>query len=236
MTGPRTINDRALTLDRGLQILKLLASSDQDLSVAAVARAAGLHRQAVYRLLGTLEEHSLVVRSSTGRYRIGLGTLGLAGPSVTRLQEAVRPSLRQLAKNCRSTAFLAAREGNEVVALLVVEPLTTDFHIAYRMGARLPITKGAGGQAILSGLEPGEFETEEIAAARAAGVAVTRAHITLGAIGVAAPIRLRSAEASDASVGVVTLMDVADLDRMKEAVVTAARKIDRVLWADTLSN
>jgi DNA-binding IclR family transcriptional regulator len=222
-----TANDRAMTLDRGLQVLKLLAASEQELSVAEIARGAGLHRQAVYRLLGTLMDHALAVQSSPGRYRLGFGTLNLIGPLASRVQDIMRPHLRALADACRSTAFLFVAEGDEAVVVLVVPPSTTDVHLAFTQGARYPLNRGAGSVAILAGRDPGPLETEDVSEARRTGVAVTAGHLNRGAVGVAVPLRSQSWMMVDSSIGVATLMDGADLDLMKQAVIAAADTVNR---------
>jgi DNA-binding IclR family transcriptional regulator len=222
-----TPNDRAMTLDRGLQVLKLLAASEQDLSVAEIARAAGLHRQAVYRLLGTLVDHALAVQSSPGRYRLGFGTLNLTGSLVPRLQDVIRPHMRALAEACHATAFFFVREGDEAVVVLLTPPQTTDVHLTFSQGARYPLNRGAGGVAILATREPGPLETDDVREARRTGVAVTAGQLHRGAVGVAAPLLSQSWMRVDSSIGVATVSDGADLEQMKQAVLAAADTINR---------
>ena len=65
------------TLDRGLSLLEVLAAAPRPLTIAQVAEAAGLHRSIVYRLLRTLEEHRLVSRDDSDRFRLGYGLVAL---------------------------------------------------------------------------------------------------------------------------------------------------------------
>jgi hypothetical protein len=99
-----------------------------------------------------------------------------------------------------ATAHLTIAEGDEALALVVVEPTWTDFHVAYRSGARHPLEQGASGRAILAG-RAGSFEP-----------VVSDGEIQPGAHGVALPIKppVEAAEADEArpveaSVGVVAL-------------------------------
>lgn len=225
-TAP-TANDRAMTLDRGLQVLKLLAASEQDLSVAEIARAAGLHRQAVYRLLGTLVDHALAVQSNPGRYRLGFGTLNLTGSLVPRLQDVIRPHMRALAEACRATAFFFVREGDEAVVVLLTPPQTTDVHLTFSQGARYPLNRGAGGVAILATREPGPFETDDVRDARRTGVAVTSGQLHRGAVGVAASLHAQPWMRLESSIGIATVSDGADIEQMKEAVLAAADAVNR---------
>jgi DNA-binding IclR family transcriptional regulator len=224
-TSP-TSNDRALTLDRGLQVLKLLAAESEDRSAGAIATHLGLHRQAVYRLLGTLEDHGLAVRAESGRYRLGFAAVALAGAWMPRLEGSLRPVLRDLAEKCSATAFLMAQEHEEAVALLVVEPTHTTFHLSFRPGSRHPLNQGAGGVAILAGRPDAADDPVEVRAARAAGVAVSREQVTPGALGVAAPVRLHPGAPAAASIGVISMLEGADVEALTAEVARAVHRAD----------
>jgi DNA-binding IclR family transcriptional regulator len=219
-----TSNDRAMTLDRGIRVLKLLAASEEGLSVAAIASELGLHRQVVYRLLGTLEEHGLAQKASTGRYRLGFGTVALAGAWMPRLDESLRPLLRELAEACSATAFLMAEEAEDAVALLVVEPVNTQFHLSFRPGSRHALTRGAGGVAILAGHPESPDDPPEVRAARVAGVAISKEQVTPGTLGVAAPVRLHPGALPTASIGVIAVLGGADVDLLAHEVRATARR------------
>jgi len=139
------------TLDRGLRVLKLLADTDHGLTVTELAGKLGVNRTVVYRLLATLEQHSLVRRDLGGRARVGLGVLGLAHQVHPLLREAALPALRSLAEDIGATAHLTLVDGSEALAVAVVEPTWTDYHVAYRTGFRHPLDRGAAGRAILAG-------------------------------------------------------------------------------------
>src|SRR5439155_725432 len=65
--------------------------------------------------------------------------------------DAALPALRRLAEQVGATAHLTIADGGEALALAVVEPSWTQFHVAYRTGSRHPLERGAAGQAILAG-------------------------------------------------------------------------------------
>ena len=184
------------TLDRGLRVLELLAEAPDGLAVPELAAALAVHRAIVYRLLATLAGRRLVVRGRDGRYRPGAGLVGLARGVAPRLQAAALPELTALAEDLGATATLTVADGDEAVALAVVEPRTTRIHVAYRAGLRHPLTVGASGRAILLG-RPG--------ADAGRGYAISSGEIQPGAIGLAAPI-----PGADASVGVVSLVELGE--------------------------
>ncbi|MCI0386559.1 IclR family transcriptional regulator [Streptomyces sp. CNQ085] len=185
------------TLDRGLRVLKLLADTDHGLTVTELSVRLGVNRTVVYRLLATLEQHSLVRRDLGGRARVGLGVLRLGRQVHPLVREAALPALRALADDVGATAHLTLVDGNEALAVAVVEPTWTDYHVAYRTGFRHPLDKGAAGRAILAGRRPGP-ELEE-------GCVLTRGELEAGACGAAAP--LLGVNGIEGSVGVVMLSD-----------------------------
>ncbi len=180
------------TLDRGLRVLELLAHTTGGLTVTELAQHLGVGRAVVYRLLATLEEHSLVRRSTAdARIRIGLGILQLAHRVQPMLRAAALPVLRRLAEELGVTAHLTIAEGSEALAVAVVEPSWTDYHVAYRIGSRHPLERGAAGRAILAGRR-GE-----------SSYVFSSGELYSGASGVAAPVL--GVAAVEASVGVVAL-------------------------------
>ncbi|QUW91639.1 HTH-type transcriptional regulator KipR [Streptomyces sp. V17-9] len=142
------------TLDRGLRVLKLLADTDHGLTVTELSHKLGVNRTVVYRLLATLEQHALVRRDLGGRARVGLGVLGLGRQVHPLVREAAMPALRALAEDIGATAHLTLVDGAEALAVAVVEPTWTDYHVAYRAGFRHPLERGAAGKAILSARRP----------------------------------------------------------------------------------
>ncbi|WP_165396493.1 helix-turn-helix domain-containing protein [Streptomyces sp. F001] len=60
---------------RGLLALELVAGQPQGLAVQDVAQRLGVHRTIAYRILVTLAEFHLLVRTPDGRYRAGSGTV-----------------------------------------------------------------------------------------------------------------------------------------------------------------
>jgi DNA-binding IclR family transcriptional regulator len=205
------------TLDRGLTVLKLLAKSQDGLTVADLADQLGTARPIVYRLLRTLEGHNLVSREDS-RYFLGFGVAELAGGIKPRLQAAVLPILRGLSRLTGSTALLSVADGEQALILLTAEPPDTNLHLVMREGARRPLTLGADGIAILAGRPAAPGDTDDVRMARRRGYAVTVGAIQPGAVGVAAPIRV--SDWATASLGVVQLGVEID-DQVSEAIAPA---------------
>ncbi|GAA3024147.1 IclR family transcriptional regulator domain-containing protein [Actinokineospora globicatena] len=181
--------ESSLTLDRGLALLQAVADSDTEApTISDLAASIGASRAAVYRLLVPLQSRGLVRREGS-KVRLGLGLLQLAAKVAPQLRVAALPALRELAETVGATAHLTVADGDEAQAVAVVEPSWTTYHVAYRVGTRHPLHKGAAGKAIT--MRPGDT-----------GWLGSVGELQPGAYGIAAPVRgvvdLR------ASVGVVT--------------------------------
>ena len=203
------------TLDRGLRVLEVLSVRPNGLTVTGLAAEVGVSRTVVYRLVTTLEQHGLVRRDTAGLLHVGLGILSLARGLQPVLRELATPVLRSLAEELGMTTHLTIADGGEALAIAVVEPTWTDFHVGYRVGSRHPLAQGAAGRAILRGREPDP-----------SGFVETTGELQAGARGVAAP--LLGVDGFEASVGIVTLGEL-DGAVVGPRVVAAAAEVARRL-------
>lgn len=199
------------TLDRGLRALEVLADVPGGLTVTELSERLGVNRTVAYRLVTTLDQHALIRRDARGRLHVGLGVLHLAQAVQPVLRDLAVPVLRRLAEEVGCTAHLTVADGDEALALAVVEPTWTDFHVAYRVGARHALDAGAAGRAILLGRhgQAGEY-------------AVTAGELQPGAQGLAAPVT--GVPGLEASVGIITLGPL-DADVIAPEITRAAREL-----------
>ena len=202
------------TLDRGLRVLEVLAGTPGGLTITALAAEVGVNRTVVYRLVATLEGHGLARRDAAGLVHVGLGVLSLALGLQPVLRELAAPVLRSLAEDLGMTAHLTVADGGEALAIAVVEPTWTDFHVGYRVGARHPLGQGAAGRAILLGRGEDQPGVD--------GYVETAGELQAGARGVAAPVL--GVDGLEASVGIVTLGDL-DAQAVGPLVVAAAGRV-----------
>ena len=200
------------TLDRGIQVLRVLAATPGGLTVTELASRLGVNRTVVYRLVATLEQHALVRRNARARLFVGLGMLELANGVQPVLRDQALPVLRELADGCGCTAHLTVADGDQALALAVVEPSWTDFHVAYRVGTRHPLDQGAAGKAILVASRGGRL-----------AYVVTAGELQSGARGLAAPVL--GVGGLEASVGIVTIGPAIDEKATAPRVLSAAAEI-----------
>jgi DNA-binding IclR family transcriptional regulator len=208
--------ETAQTLDRGLRLLSILAGEERGLSVTELATRLAVSRPAVYRLLATLEQHALVSRGPGGLTRLGLGLLPLARAVTPFVGEVAMPLLRRLAEDAAATAHLTVAEpgpggATEAVAVAVVEPSHTNMHVAYRIGTRHSLERGAAGRAILAARNGG------------GDFVVTEGELQAGATGIAAPVL--GVAGLEASVGLIAIGSGLDPVRVGPQVVATAAAI-----------
>jgi DNA-binding IclR family transcriptional regulator len=202
--------ETAQTLDRGLRILSLVAGSDSRFTINEIAESLGISRTVAYRLIVTLEEHDLLHRDEQGRIGAGFGMMAFRNAYLPELKSRATPALSRLADASGATAHLTIADGEDAVALLVVEPSRSDMHVAYRVGARHRLDTGAAGKAILLGRHDGS------------GVASTSGELQPGAAGLAAPVR--GVPGLEASVGIVSLHEI-DAATVEPLVLEAAHAV-----------
>jgi DNA-binding IclR family transcriptional regulator len=188
-----TGRESSLTLERGLALLQAVADSESEApTISDLATTIGASRAAVYRLLVPLQERGLVRRDGS-KVRLGLGLLRLAARVTPQLRLAALPALRELAEAVGATAHLTVADGEEAQAIAVIEPSWTTYHVAYRVGTRHPLSRGAAGKAIgLREENPGWL--------------ATTGELQSGASGIAAPVR--GVPGLRASVGVISFQSL----------------------------
>lgn len=230
--------ESAQTLERGLRLLRLLAEGHRGRTPTELAGELGLSRPVVYRLLTTLQAEGFARRDADGRVHLGFGVLGLAQAVQPLLRATALPVLRTLAERAGATAHLTIAEGDEGLAVAVVEPSWTDMHVAYREGSRHPLTRGAAGLALLalrsggssgSGGSGGSGEDSANDGMSEGGdppLRTSHGQLQEGATGIAAPITGLSW--LEASVGVVSFADL-DVATVGPLVLTAAGNLAAAL-------
>ena len=232
---PSGAGSQSQTLSRGIRALELLADAENPLSIAELSEGLGVHRSIAYRILRTLESHSLVMRDDAGRVAAAPGLAALARGVSRDLQSAALPELSALANELSMTAFIAVWDRQNCVTLMTVEPTHTRTALIQRPGTRHSFTAGAPGIAIQSALTeeqwdrlaPGQKYRSESRTARERGYAVSHNEVIEGVSAVAAPIS--AAGQLPAAVSVVYFGSGKDEDAMGLRLIHTARRIEDAL-------
>lgn len=223
------------TLSRGIRALEILADAPEPLTIAELADAMGVHRSVAYRILRTLEDHSLLVRDDAGRVQPGPGLAVLARGVARNLQTAALPELTQLANALTMSAFVAVWDREDCVTLVTVDPRHTGAAVVQHPGSRHPVSAGAPGIAIQSALSeqewhrlaPGIPYRSEAAEARRRGFAASHDEVIPGVSSLAVPVRVPGGR--PAALAVVYIRAAQDPDEVAATLSASAARIEAQL-------
>lgn len=196
--APKDTSSHSQTLSRGIRALEILAAAAEPMTIAQLSHALGVHRSVAYRILRTLEDHSLLLRDDAGRLQLGPGVATLARGVSRDLQTASLPELTDLANTLAMTAFIAVWDQHDSVTLVTVEPRHSSATLVQHPGTRHSFSSGAPGIAIQSAvpeatwnrLAEGQPYRDEARQAGRRGYATSHNEVIEGVSSVAAPIRV----------------------------------------------
>lgn len=243
------------SVSKAFCILDAFSIESPELSLAQIAKLAGIHKSSAFRLLATLEAQGFVERSPAGHgYRLGWKLAELSGRLLARygLREQAAPFMEELAEKSGEIVHLSILDGGEIVYLEKKgrsQPLT----VSTAIGGRSPAHASAMGKVLLAGLAEEELRrvlaglrlqrftpttitdrrrlARELAAIRSQGYALDNEETFPGIRCVAAPLRDREGRV------VAALSVTAPAQRMgarrqaelrKEVKYTAARISERI--------
>ncbi|MCC6534996.1 MAG: helix-turn-helix domain-containing protein [Burkholderiales bacterium] len=134
-------------VDRALAIVAAFESDARPLALADVARATGMYKSTLLRLLTSLERSGLVVRRGDQRYALGQFAyrLGRAYEATYPLKECVWPVLEWLiAQGTESPSFHVRHDDRNRLCLLRIDSNHPTLD-RVRAGDLLPLRRGAPG-------------------------------------------------------------------------------------------
>lgn len=141
-------------VQRAARLLRHIAEGDPVTNMSGTARALGINRTTLLRLLQTLSaERFIEPRPEGNGWRIGIGLIGLTAQaffSEDLVQTSV-PVLTRLADSLRLSAHLGVLDGTEIVYLVRRVP-NHIFASNIRIGSRLPAHAANMGRIILAHL------------------------------------------------------------------------------------
>src|ERR1700722_14916478 len=150
---------RAPALDKGLDILELLAGEEEGLSQAEIAKALGRTPNEHYRMLERLVRRGYVSRSASDRYELTLKLFGLAHfhRPIRRLVSQATPMMRALAARSMQSNHLAVydRAGVTIIAQMDSPGY---WGLSIRVGARVGLFNTGSGHVLLAFRSPEERE------------------------------------------------------------------------------
>lgn len=170
----KTLKYRAPALDKGLDILELLAHAHAPLTMTAIATAIGYSKGEIFRMLQVLEERGYLAREDDAGYVLTnrLFRLGMERPRVKSLVEAALPVMHRLAGEVLQPCHLAVASGDQTVVIARIEP-PGDIGFVVRVGHRSPLALSTSG-AVLFAFQSDATRADWLAQMDAAGTLTRR--------------------------------------------------------------
>lgn len=154
---PRTTG-KIQSIERAAAILRSFTEAEPELRVTMLAQRLGLHKSTVSRILATLKQEGLVAQNpETGKYRLGLGLISLAGVALGRLdvRGVSQPYLNRLVEVSQETVNVTVIDGRECVNIERVASPRPIRYVGW-IGRRTPLHCTAAGKVLIA-----EMPTEE---------------------------------------------------------------------------
>ena len=142
---------RAPALDKGLDILELLAGIDGGLTQAEIAKQLGRNANEFYRMLDRLVKRGYVTRLDGDRYSLTLKLFGLAQlhAPVRRLASYAAPLMRELAEATRQANQLVVFDRGAAVVIAQQEA-PGYWGISIRVGSHISLFNTGSGHVLLA--------------------------------------------------------------------------------------
>jgi IclR family pca regulon transcriptional regulator len=143
------------SLAKGFRILEAFSAQEPELTMAALARKAGVDNATAFRFLNTLVEIGYVERvPDTRLFRLTAKVLDLGFNAIARsdLRTQARPVLRSLVGEINEAASIGVLDGSDVLYVERIQAGLASLGVDVRIGNRVPAYATAIGHAILAWL------------------------------------------------------------------------------------
>lgn len=143
---------RAPALDKGLDILELLAAQPHGLTRAEIVKAMGRGPSEIYRMLERLVVRNYVTRSQEGdRYALSLKlfTLGHQHPPIKRLVNRALPAMDAFANAAEQSCHLGIYDRGNVIVIAQVDG-PGNWGLSTRVGVRVSLVATGSGHVLLA--------------------------------------------------------------------------------------
>jgi len=143
-------------LERGISLLRCFTEDRPVLGYTEFARMTGIPRPTVNRLVATLLGLGMLKSApAADRFMLGPGVVSLARVFLGSLdvRAVARPYLQALAEEEGVSAYLAVRDGMEMVLIEACRPRSSMLSARLDVGSRAPLPSSALGRAYLAALD-----------------------------------------------------------------------------------
>ncbi|MFY8042659.1 MAG: IclR family transcriptional regulator [Rhodoferax sp.] len=151
---------RAPALDKGLDILELLATQPHGLTRAEIVKEMDRSASEIYRMLERLVARQYVMRNASGdRYALSLKLFALANmhPPLSRLINQALPIMDEFARKAEQSCHMGVYDrGNVLISAQINSPRGWSFSV--QRGARVGLLDTASGHLLLAFADAGSYQ------------------------------------------------------------------------------
>ena len=239
-------------LEKSLKMLEFIASQPDGVSLTDICSQLQMPKSSAYTILMTFVNMGYVKKGPNSRFILGIRPFELGSRFVENNDFSLysRDVLEELVAEVDETAHLAVLEGQDVVYLSKYD-CSHVVRMPSSVGKRIPAHATALGKALLSGksdekvrkmyrgglkkltastIDDIDVLLQQLAEIRETGFAYEREESTLGVQCIAVPVREHMGGVYlGLSLSVPILYQDVDFERMKQPLLEAKRRLERVL-------
>jgi DNA-binding IclR family transcriptional regulator len=143
-------------IERIFQLLEVLASREEPVSLKEISERTGLHPSTAHRILNDLAIGRFVDRPEPGAYRLGLRLLELGNLVKARLsvRDTALGPMRELHKLIQQPVNLSVRQGDEIVYVERAYSERSGMQVVRAIGGRAPLHLTSVGKLFLADDDP----------------------------------------------------------------------------------
>lgn len=141
------------TIERVDQLLMILSTAPEGLSLSDLAGKVGLPKGTTHRLVSSLAYFNYIQQTpATRKYKLGfkLATLGEMVLDQIDLRNEAHPLLFELSQKVMEIAHLVVQDNDEALYIDKIQPSRVGLHMSSRIGYRAPLHCTAVGKVFLS--------------------------------------------------------------------------------------
>ncbi len=139
-------------VSHAFKLLEQFSGDVEELGVTELSKKLRLHKNNVFRLLATLENHGYIEQNKASEnYRLGVKALEL-GQNYLKQTDLIRQAkqvIKEMVEKCNETGYVAVLRESDLVYLDCVESTRT-VRVVSRVGHRLPAYCTAAGKVLLA--------------------------------------------------------------------------------------
>jgi DNA-binding IclR family transcriptional regulator len=167
MTAAKTRTTSAMTridyaapaLEKGMDILELLADAESALTVSEIAQRLNRRMSELFRIIIVMERRGWLKKDAeTGRYGVSYHVLKLAhrGTPAQSLTLAAAPVMHELSSRINHSCHLVVRSGSQGLVIFRQENPKRHANLSVRLGAVFRLESSCSGQVLLAHLDAAE--------------------------------------------------------------------------------